>query len=657
MGNIVRVIVCLVLVTLSVKPSLALAAGYASVSGGVSISSSPVILGKNFSTNFTLKEIRGQSITYENIAVAILDPNNNFVFDFAMYSNVYIGAYGTWNRSPTNYIYTSKAPGTYKAVVRGKYQGQWFNFGTTGSGVNPKSFSVIRDTTKPVFNSFAVSPSTITIGGSPSINYTVSDSGGSGLKQVELWRANDSGGAPGTWTRLQTRTVSGNGPVSGSFSNTPSAVGAYWYGLHVVDNVGNWNPEPSPRKVTVTAATPVPTDDHGNSCSAATTLSVNSSRVGAINSSGDIDYFRIQVPSSGTLTVRTTGATDTYGFLKNSSCTNIISNDDTSTSDQNFRISRSLTAGTYYVAVRHYSSSGTGSYTLSANFVASAPVLTDDHGNNCSGATTMAVNSSKTGVIGTAGDWDYFKVTVPSAGTLTAYSTGTTDTYGYLKNSSCTNVKGDDDTGEGNNFSFSSTVATGTYYIAVRHYSSTSVGAYGLRVNFTTTNSSSFIKYPLSANLSIPVSSVTLVNPLGAQAFGGTHTGVDIMKSSGSIVYSIDNGIVKINNTNRNYGNAYSNYWNSFLVIQYPSSGLYVYYGHLSSSLAIGAQVSKFQQIGTLRRSYNLSNIATPSNDHLHLGVKTNLISSGWGYTVANTSLTSLLTQGWRDPVAFMRGQ
>jgi hypothetical protein len=108
-------------------------------------------------------------------------------------------------------------------------------------------------------------------------------------------------------------------------------------------------------------------DDHGNTCSAATAVGVNSTIHETTNSAGDYDYFRVQPTSAGTLTVYTTGSTDTYGYLKNSSCSNIVSNDDGG-SGTNFRISRSVTAGTYYIAVRHASSSGTGLYILRVRF-------------------------------------------------------------------------------------------------------------------------------------------------------------------------------------------------------------------------------------------------------------------------------------------------
>ncbi len=111
-------------------------------------------------------------------------------------------------------------------------------------------------------------------------------------------------------------------------------------------------------------------DDHGNDCGSATSVSVNSTRSGSIETGGDSDYFQVQVPSSGTLTVYTTGSTDTFGELRDSACSIIASNDDSDFPiDLNFRISQSVSPGTYYVAVEHFDiSSGTGSYTLNVEF-------------------------------------------------------------------------------------------------------------------------------------------------------------------------------------------------------------------------------------------------------------------------------------------------
>ena len=111
-------------------------------------------------------------------------------------------------------------------------------------------------------------------------------------------------------------------------------------------------------------------DDHGNTCGSATSVSVNSAINGSIETAGDNDYFQVQVPSTGTLTVYTSGSTDTFGELRHTDCSVVASNDDSDLFSEfpNFRISQSVSSGTYYVAVRHFSNSDTGSYTLNVEF-------------------------------------------------------------------------------------------------------------------------------------------------------------------------------------------------------------------------------------------------------------------------------------------------
>ena len=104
-------------------------------------------------------------------------------------------------------------------------------------------------------------------------------------------------------------------------------------------------------------------DDHGNSCVTATVMNVNSSISGTIEGGRDSDYFSIQVPYDGKLSIYTKGTTDTKGLFKKNNCLTIANNDDFQ-NGLNFKIERQVTKGTYYVAVSHYSSKGTGNYTL-----------------------------------------------------------------------------------------------------------------------------------------------------------------------------------------------------------------------------------------------------------------------------------------------------
>lgn len=102
------------------------------------------------------------------------------------------------------------------------------------------------DTFPPIVNAFSVSPQSLLLANAFTVSYTVSDSGGSGLSRIELWRANDSGGVPGVWTEVQRTYLSGNGPSSGSFQDIPLSIGDYWYEVRVVDTAGNWVTQPNP---------------------------------------------------------------------------------------------------------------------------------------------------------------------------------------------------------------------------------------------------------------------------------------------------------------------------------------------------------------------------------------------------------------------------
>lgn len=144
------------------------------------------------------------------------------------------------------------------------------------------------------------------------------------------------------------------------------------------------NPSASSRSATITLVTGgltathtvtqagVSSDDHGNNRAAATLVAQSSTTGGNLETAGDLDYFRINVTSGGTLTLATTGTTDTYGTLFDSAGNLLLENDDSD--GRNFRLAWPVTAGTYYVEVRHYSSSGTGSYQLVSG-LDSTPVL------------------------------------------------------------------------------------------------------------------------------------------------------------------------------------------------------------------------------------------------------------------------------------------
>lgn len=109
-------------------------------------------------------------------------------------------------------------------------------------------------------------------------------------------------------------------------------------------------------------------------------------------------------------------------------------------------------------------------------------VLEEDHGDSRSVATRISLGSTTSGSL-SSGDTDYFRVSVSSSGTLVAYTTGSTDTYGYIEDSSGRVLDSNDDAGEDTNFWVSASVSSGTYYIRVRGYdNATAFGGTGVKV-------------------------------------------------------------------------------------------------------------------------------------------------------------------------------
>ena len=104
-------------------------------------------------------------------------------------------------------------------------------------------------------------------------------------------------------------------------------------------------------------------DDHGNDRSTATRLSLNASLSGAIQTAGDEDWFRLETSGQWHLKVRTTGSLDTVGTLFDVSRRQLAEDDDGG-SGANFALEAEVPAGVYYVRVRAYGRSDTGSYTI-----------------------------------------------------------------------------------------------------------------------------------------------------------------------------------------------------------------------------------------------------------------------------------------------------
>lgn len=222
----------------------------------------------------------------------------------------------------------------------------------------------------------------------------------------------------------------------------------------------------------------VPNDDYGNSCDDARQINPNSQRDGKLEIGGDVDYFHIELVSSGTLKLNSLGGTNTYGTLKDASCSTIAENDNDG-GDGNFQTSTQLAPGNYYLEIRGASPDTSGAYQVLSEFAAD-----DDHGSTCEEATDLTIGGVLGGVLEKEQDQDFFRLNITQRGVLQLTTTGDTDTYGTLFNANCNAVNVDDDAGVDANFLIEQEVIPGTYFIATGGYAGISTGPYEITSSF-----------------------------------------------------------------------------------------------------------------------------------------------------------------------------
>ncbi|MDE0105484.1 MAG: hypothetical protein OXN89_24165 [Bryobacterales bacterium] len=105
----------------------------------------------------------------------------------------------------------------------------------------------------------------------------------------------------------------------------------------------------------------------------------------------------------------------------------------------------------------------------------------DDHGNDPTSATPMALGSSLAGAIETAGDEDWFRLETRGQWHVKVRTTGSLDTVGTLFDESGRQggqLAHNNDGGSGTNFALEADVPAGVYFVRVRAFSSSQTGRY-----------------------------------------------------------------------------------------------------------------------------------------------------------------------------------
>ena len=107
-------------------------------------------------------------------------------------------------------------------------------------------------------------------------------------------------------------------------------------------------------------------DDHGDNRASATQVTVGVDVQGALTA-GDTDYFRLDLESSGTLEVYTSGSIDSFGRLEDADGV-LVDSDDDGGAGLNFRLETNVNSGAYFVRVTGFDDDDTGDYTLHSRF-------------------------------------------------------------------------------------------------------------------------------------------------------------------------------------------------------------------------------------------------------------------------------------------------
>ena len=215
----------------------------------------------------------------------------------------------------------------------------------------------------------------------------------------------------------------------------------------------------------------------GDARSAASPLAFDVPVHAAMDSSSDIDVYRIDLSAETEVLLSTTGSTDTIGELFDADGDSLRFNDDAGPS-LNFAMQLTLEAGAYFLEVNGWSGD-TGPYVLVMETPEEVQDVTD--------TSTIALGGSIEANI-TLNDADYYELVLTEETEVLLYSTGSTDTVGELQDDNETSLATNDDAflpSGIRNFLIRRTLAAGTYRLKVTGYFST-VGAYTVHAKATT---------------------------------------------------------------------------------------------------------------------------------------------------------------------------
>jgi methionine-rich copper-binding protein CopC len=222
------------------------------------------------------------------------------------------------------------------------------------------------DTTAPTVTSFTPTDGTTGVATSSDIVLVFSETIARGTGSILI--KTDTGVTIETFNAATSTRLSFSGstltidPTSDLSSNTHYSI-TFAAGT-IKDTAGNSYAGSTSYDFTTAAS-----DDYAGNTSTTGTISIGGSTTGSIESSGDIDWFKVTLTAGAnyvfTLTQTTGGLADPYLSLY-SPAAQYLTFDDDSGGARNSRISYTPTSsGTYYLAAKDFNT-GTGAYTLAA---------------------------------------------------------------------------------------------------------------------------------------------------------------------------------------------------------------------------------------------------------------------------------------------------
>ena len=209
-----------------------------------------------------------------------------------------------------------------------------------------------------------------------------------------------------------------------------------------------------------------------------TQLNINAPAVsGRIAQSGEINLFEFSLDQRRDIVLETSGNSDTVMTLFGpDEFTREVAMNDDGGSNFNSRIAMTLSAGTYHVSIRLYSSDRMGDYQIKLQSDTSAPTPS---------IPVLTVNSPPLSAeIASNRESDVYQIDISTAGQYRIETQGDTDVFLslYGPGNQSTLIAADDDSGVSLNARLTLTLNPGRYFASVRHFSPLGRGDYQIRI-------------------------------------------------------------------------------------------------------------------------------------------------------------------------------